>query len=452
MIVGMKNNNLRHRRATLNPDHARQTHTPAVADSEIEQRLDELVKPAVFAEIAHYRTLGLRERLLTLPVMVSVVLTMIWRRVPGVCSLQRMLARERVLWTQPLYVSQPALTERFLTFPAELFECVLVRVVADLPERFRQRSRCLPELFQRLQGQFQACYAVDGTVLEALFRKLGSLQEAPDAPLAGHLVAAVDLFTHLPCKLWWSHDPRSNDKAALPDLLTWLVPNSLLVFDLGYFSFLFFDALSALQCWFVTRLRAKTSYEVERTLIDRPQLRDRIVRLGKYRSNPCQHPVRLVEVYLQGRWHRYLTNVLDPQRLNAVQVVTIYSQRWHIETVFLLVKRLLDLAYLWVGSLNGVQLQVWATFLFYAILIDLCDEVAEQLYLSLDRISVEMVYRSLYFYAHAVSQGYTERAAVYLATEAYELGIVKRQRPRAGPTLAEQVHRALAATAQPLDA
>lgn len=450
-MIGSMKNNPRRRCATLNPDHARQTHVPAVADTEVERRLDELVKPAVFAEIAHYRALGLRERLLTLPVMVSVVLTMIWRRVPGVCCLQRMLARERVLWTQPLHVSQPALSERFLTFPAELFERVLMRVVADLPERFRQRNRRLPKLFQELQGSFQACYAVDGTVLEALFRKLGSLREAPTAPLAGHLVAVVDLFTHLPCRLWWSNDPSSNDKAALPDLLAWLVPNSLLVFDLGYFSFPFFDALSDRQCWFVTRLRAKTSYELQRSLTDRPQLRDRIVKMGLYRSNPCQYPVRLVEVYLQGSWHRYLTNVLDPQRLSAEQVITLYAQRWHIETAFLLVKRLLDLAYLWVGSLNGVQLQVWATFLFYAILIDLCDEVAEQLQLPLERISVEMVYRSLYFYAHAVSQGYTEPASVYLTAEAYELGIVKRQRARASPPLREQVRRALAATAPPPD-
>jgi hypothetical protein len=47
-----------------------------------------------------------------------------------------------------------------------------------------------------------------------------------------------------------------------------------------------------------------------------------------------------------------------------------------IETAFLLIKRLLDLAYLWVGGLNGIRLQVRATFVFYAILIDLCDDVA----------------------------------------------------------------------------
>ena len=126
-----------------------------------------------------------------------------------------------------------------------------------------------------------------------------------------------------------------------------------------------------------------------------------------------------------------------------MEVIAAYGCRWHIETTFLLVKRLLNLAYLWVGSLNGVQLQVWATFLFYAILIDLCDEIAGYLHLPLDRISVEMVFRGLYFYHAAVSQGYSQGAVEYLAEKADRLGIIKRQRPRAGPRLEEQVSRAL---------
>lgn len=80
-----------------NPDHGRRTHVPAPSDTEIEQRLTTLVQPAVFAEIAHYRQLGLRNRILTLPVMVALVLALIWRRIPGVCTLQFMLSRERIL-------------------------------------------------------------------------------------------------------------------------------------------------------------------------------------------------------------------------------------------------------------------------------------------------------------------------------------------------------------------
>ena len=97
-MTSMSASNPRRKRATANPDHARRTHVPAPGDTAIAERLETLVKPAVFAELAYYHQLGLRERILSLPVMVAVVLTLIWRRVPGVCTLTRMPNRERLLW------------------------------------------------------------------------------------------------------------------------------------------------------------------------------------------------------------------------------------------------------------------------------------------------------------------------------------------------------------------
>jgi hypothetical protein len=439
------------RRGQANVDHARRTHVPAPSDAEIEHRLATLVQPAVYAELDYYRQLGYRNRLLGLPVMVALVLTLIWRRVPGVCTLQRMLARERLLWSAPTKVSQPALSERFLTFPALLFERVLYRVLARLPARQAARTRPLPTDLAAIQARFAHCYALDGTTLEALFRKLQTLREQPTAPLAGHLGVAVDLLSHLPAKLWWADDPATNDKALAPALVDWLPANSLVVFDLGYFAFWLFDALSEAQSWFVTRMREKVSYQVERVLVQRTHVRDQIIQLGIYKGNgQCQHSLRLIEVFVNRRWQRYLTNVLDPQRLTVVEVVALYDARWSIETTFLLVKRLLDLAYLWVGSLNGVRVQVFATFLFYAILIDLCDDVADHLGLSLEQISVEMVYRGLYHYVTAVAQQlFTGDAPTYLAREAQGLGIIKRHRPRDGPTVTEQIRRALIAPPLP---
>lgn len=436
--------NPRRKRATENPDHARRTHVSAPSDGEIEARLSQLVQPAVYAEMGYYRQLGLRNRVLNLPVMVSLVLTLIWRRVAGVTELVRLLARERVLWTAPTSVSQPALAERFLVFPAELFERVLVRVLAALPERQAQRTRPLPPLFRRLGTAFSAYYALDATTLEALFRKLGALREAPDAPLAGKVLSAVDLLTHLPAHVWWLDDPMANDKSLLPEVKGWLKTNSLVVFDLGFFAFSLFDDLTEQGVWFVTRLRTKTSYRVEQALLQHPQVRDQIVHLGVYRSNPSSQAVRLVEVYVDGAWQQYVTNVLDPTRLSVVDVVEAYGYRWHIETAFLLVKRLLDLAYLWTGSLNGVQLQVWATWLFYAVLIDLCDDVADTLHLPLERISVEMVLRGLYHYVTAVAHGFAGDVPTYYAQPAQrDLGIVKRYRPRAGPSPLAQIRIAL---------
>lgn len=66
---------------------------------------------------------------------------------------------------------------------------------------------------------------------------------------------------------------------------------------------------------------------------------------------------------------------------------------------------MLNQAYLWTSSLNGILLQVWATWLFFALLVDLGDAVAEELMLPFDRISMEMVFRGLYHFAQAHHRG-----------------------------------------------
>lgn len=436
-------------RIYTNPDHKRRTHVPAPTDAEIEARLTTFVQPAIFAELDYYRQLGKRNRLLNLPVMLALILGLIWRRVPGVCALQRLLARERILWADRQTVSQSALSDRFLAFPAVLVERVLYRVLARLPERFRARSRPTDTLLSGVATRFTGTYALDATTLEPLFRKLESLQEQTGTQLAGHVSAAVDLLTQQPVKLWWSAEPQTNEKAVAPRILEWVPRNSLLVFDMGYFAFWFFDALTNATAWWVTRQRDRVSFTVERVLLARPEVRDQIIRFGQHKV-PCRHPVRLVEVFVNGHWRGYLTNVLDPQRLNVVEVVALYQARWRIETTFLLVKRLLDLSYIWVGSQNGIWLQVLATFLFYAVLIDLCDDVADALGVSLDAISIEMVYRGLYHYVTAVAQDdWSGDAPSYFAHEAKGLGILKRQRPRAGPSLIDQIRWALVAPPLP---
>ena len=107
----------------------------------------------------------------------------------------------------------------------------------------------------------------------------------------------------------------------------------------------------------------------------------------------------------------------------------LYQRRWRIEEAFNLVKRLLGLSYLWTGSINGVRLQVWGTWLFYAVLVDLGDAVADELSLPFDHISLEMIYRGLYHFYVAHQKGKTTDPVKYFAApENQDLGIVKRQR------------------------
>ncbi|MHB0879127.1 MAG: hypothetical protein ACYC5O_24070 [Anaerolineae bacterium] len=104
----------------------------------------------------------------------------------------------------------------------------------------------------------------------------------------------------------------------------------------------------------------------------------------------------------------------------------------HRGEAFYHIKRLLGLSYLWSGAHNAIQMQVWATFMFYCVLIDLCDQVAQILDLPLEDISVEMTYRGLYHYGVAHQNGLADDPAQYLAAQD-DLGIVKAKRRRTMP-------------------
>ena len=87
--------------------------------------LEDLLIPAMAAQKTFYRQLNLRDRILTLPLMMAAILSLLWRDVAGVTELTRLLNREGFLWCEPQEISQQALSQRFLTFPAILFEKVL---------------------------------------------------------------------------------------------------------------------------------------------------------------------------------------------------------------------------------------------------------------------------------------------------------------------------------------
>jgi hypothetical protein len=410
-----------------NRDRARPHNAPALSDPAVEQRLSELVQPITYGLLDHYRRLGLRERVLTLPITVAMVLAMIWRQFPSVAELLRSLALEGLLWVPPMQPTEAAFNQRLRCLPAPLFGEVFGQLVPTLLQRARERTRPQPPVITRALAHFQQLWVLDASTLEAVARKVGVLHEATGTVLGGKLLAVLDLPSKLPIHLWLDAAANANEKSFLDQVKVVLQSGTLLLLDRGFYSFAFFDHLTEQGLSFVTRARSLTAFKVEKVLVATPQVRDRIVALGQYRSNPCRHPVRLVEVEVGGNLHAYLTNVLDPAVLSTADVVDLYGRRWRIEEAFLLVKRLLGLAYLWREAHNAIALQVWGTWLLYAMLIDLSDAVAQELNLPLDRISVEMVFRGLYHFAVAQQYGQASDPVTYLAEHPI-LGVVKRRR------------------------
>ncbi len=389
------------------------------------QHLTDLIHPATLGQLAHFHELGLRARLLSLPVMVALVLSMLWRQIGSVHELVRVLQREGFLWISPVQVSQQALSQRLLTFPAALFQRVLLDLLPQLQARFAARTRPLPPVIAWAQKQYTALLVVDGSSLDALLRKVGLLRELDKNPLAGKMTALLDLASRLPRALWFEPDPQAHDQRAWPQILASLPAGALLLFDRGYTDFARFLALTLAQVTWITRAKHGLVFQLEQKLTDTARIQDSLGWIGR---GATRQPVRLVAALVGGKWYRYLTNELDPTRLPAPEVVALYRHRWQIEEAYATVKRLLGLAFFWVGSENGVQLQLWATWLLYAVLVDLTDAVAEELQQPVSALSLEMVYRSVYHFTQAFHRGAASNPVAYLAEDARGLGILKQKR------------------------
>src|SRR5438445_5612622 len=98
--------------------HRSQIPMPAV--EEVEQRLLEVLSPSLLAPRQlerrdprqPQRLIRMRQRLLTLPVIVAIMVSLVWRRVPSIAEVQKVLAREGLLGRARLQVSPQAIAKR----------------------------------------------------------------------------------------------------------------------------------------------------------------------------------------------------------------------------------------------------------------------------------------------------------------------------------------------------
>ena len=408
---------------------------PAVNNEEVEARLNALLTPAIWQQSAYYRQLNLRDRILNLPLMVALVLTLLWRQVPSIHELTRMLEREDLLWCKSVKVRQQSLSERFLVFPAELFERVLKVLLPTLKQRWHERQqRPLPEAVAFARKQFNSIWIVDGSTLEALFRKLEALQEAEAGQLAGKMCAVIDLVTQYPVEVWFNEQPRTFDTNFIPQILQRIEANTLLLLDRGFYDFRFFADLIAQDSHFITRLKSNSKVQVLRSFSDTDTVKDCLIHLGTGQNDTPILTLRLIKIRFETQWYSYITSVLDPHVLPPFVVADLYRRRWRIEEAFNILKRVLNLGYLWTGSVNGIKLQIWATWLFYTVLLDLADAVAEALTVPTERISLEMLFRGLYHFSQAYAKNKaSDLVAYFAAPENQDLDVVK--------TIRKPVHR-----------
>lgn len=165
---------------------------------------------------------------------------------------------------------------------------------------------------------------------------------------------------------------RTNDMVAAKQMP--IEPGATYVFDMGYYSFMWWGELDARGCRFVTRLKPNTPTRlVEERMVAQggAVISDRIVmlpkRLQKTRSHRLgEKPVREVHVVIDsGKTLRLVTNDLTSP---AEDIAGLYKTRWEIELFFRWIKQTLKIRKFLGTSENAVRAQIAVALIAYLLL------------------------------------------------------------------------------------
>ena len=278
------------------------------------------------------------------------------------------------LWFYPRFaVTDDAIYKRLERDGTEPMEHLLSQITQVL------RERLTPYAQDTLAPFATEVFALDETTLDKLARRLPALRGLPpDDPrlLGGTLTGLFDVRRQLWHRVRYRTEWQQNEKVVAREMVEALPPGSLILADLGYFGFAWFDHLTDAGTHWISRLRSKTSYEVIHTFYHRGETFDGIIWLGKYRADRAKHAVRLIEFRVGATLHRYITNVRDPRLLTPHMAAELYLRRWDFELAVNTGKTYLGLHLLWSAKPVVIELQMLAVIIIAQILQALRLEVA----------------------------------------------------------------------------
>lgn len=153
----------------------------------------------------------------------------------------------------------------------------------------------------------------------------------------------------------------------------------IVVFDSGLSDRQTFVGFDEANIHFVSRLKSNyraqsisTHRQIQgRTSDELSFVRDERVRLYTSGTKLVEHDFRLIEVVVlagknKGKTLVFITNIWD---LSAMEIARIYRNRWDIEVFFRFLKQNLSFTKLINRSINGIQVQMYATLIAAILLI-----------------------------------------------------------------------------------
>ena len=297
------------------------------------------------------------------------------------------------LWEYPRFrVSDAAVYKRIDQEGSDGLKTLLAQITTLLEARL---APWIPQVVPPLASFASDIVALDETTLDPLARRLPATakQPAQDRVLPGKLALVFDVRRQLVRRVQILPEATQNEKVAARALLADLARGTLVLFDLGYFAFRFFDDLTDQGLWWVTRLRQQTSYTVIQPFAQHGDTFDGLVWLGAYRADRAAHPVRLIQFRRGDTLVRYLTNVCDPQLLPLHEVAQVYARRWDVEMAVQLVKQHLGLSLWWSTKDSLIHQQLYAIVIIAQIVQALRVEIAGRAKVDVFDVSLPLLVR-----------------------------------------------------------
>jgi IS4 transposase len=320
-----------------------------------------------------------RPPLLPLQQLYLALLMGVLRQTPHLSSIWRRLYLEEIGTFAPVQVTYEAVRQRLLSAGTpvleHLFETVSVALV-----HWGQAQQPLALSLAPFASQV---VALDESTCDRLRRLTSDLRDVPAGDphlLPGKLAGLFDLRLQRWVRVQLRADVLASGNTGLLLLLQGLAPGSLILADLGSFSFPWFDSLTGQgYCW-VSRLKDGVTYQIKEVLAsdDASGLLDAIVWLGAYRADRAAYAVRLVCVSFHGTRYRYLTNVLGSTHLSMHAIAQLYARRWDIELAFKVLKCERGLHLCWGARPELVLIQLWVALILAQLLHALQVHVALQ--------------------------------------------------------------------------
>ena len=277
-------------------------------------------------------------------------------------------------------------------FFAAIFQRFLVSILPHAKPVYAQE-------FAHLDDRFTEVWALDGSRLAAIWRRLKKLWRVPQVVLPGVMLAFYDLRRGIIRHLHYSMDAAKSESRRAVEAIQQVPRGALLVGDRLFAVMKIFAAVTQQGAWLLAKRNKTVKFRHKRKLSsgshDGGRWTAYEVKVGGTSKHTPEQTWRYIK-WTRGRTsYELVTNILDPQMLSAAEAIALYRERWAIERLFYDLKEVLNLNRIYASNPYTVAQQVYACALVHTAMRIAQGQVASDLDLAPERISVEKFFPRL---------------------------------------------------------